>query len=403
MQCNNCGSPLNGNETMCPVCGAQLMVNYGQGVPMGNGIEQPMGQVAPQPVQNMGMGQATPYQGQAPQYNQNMPYQEQAMPQYNQPMDYNGQQMPEAPVQNVGMPQSPAQIPEQPLPNQYQAQQPVEMMPQQGMPQQVIPEQPYPQMGAMPSMPLPPTNDASLAANTEEKNDKNKLLYILIIAIIAIGLIIGGITIASSISGNKSNQTPTPSPTPSEEPVPVDTTASYGGYSFNIPDGYTTTEDENYGLIFNNGEIAYSIKVDYTNNFDAYKKSFTQNYPTQASSLELSYETTPYLILQMANESTQTKALHYVMSPNTSTTFVGAIVRKDKKPGEMKDLKVLTDLLTTATLTNDNPIAGNDLDNGKDGIISIPTTYTPFIFPEDTNTETNTNTNTDAQTQTTTQ
>ena len=329
MQCNNCGAQLNGTETMCPMCGAQInMMNY--------------------QATQMGMNQNIP-QGNNQNYNQQM------MPQANVVGQNN----------NNGLPL-----------NQEQ------MNPNNNMMGNTF-QQP---MISNSQMPIPAMNNASLASPTEEKKD-NKLV-ILILAVVAIGLIIAGIVIAISLPEPAPVVTPIPTPTETPEATPTNI-IKYGGYTFTILDGYTTKEDNDYGLIFMNDRIAYSIKVDYTNNYDYYKESLKKLYPTQASTLELSYEQTKYLILQMASETTGIRSLHYVKSANEKTSFVGAIVRKDGKPGEMSDLKDLTDLLNNATPPTEELTPGNEFDSGITGIVNLPTSYTPFVFKEAESQETN--------------
>ncbi|MBR2828479.1 MAG: hypothetical protein IKE70_04540, partial [Bacilli bacterium] len=245
MQCYNCGSALNGTETMCPMCGAQL--NQYTNQPMQNGMNGQMGNMG-QPNQMM-QNQTIPEQ--APMMEQNMSMNSMQQYQQGMPMNQNEFAYYAQNGNNVG----------------YQNQT------NMGFP--TAPNQ-------MGQMPVPPMNEISLASETEEQPKVSKTMLIIIFASAALFIILG---IVLAITTPKEEEEPviTPTPTPTETTTPIQSsTVNYGGYTFNILDGYTTKQDEKYGLIFNNGNIAYSVKVDYTNNYNTYKQILSQNYPTQA-------------------------------------------------------------------------------------------------------------------------
>ena len=342
MQCYNCGSPLNGNETMCPMCGAQLNQNMNQPMQVGmNGQMTNLTQTN-QMMQSPGMSQQPQMMG----HNMGMD----SMQQYPQgmPMNPNENAYFQQNTNTGGYPNQ-SNMGFSPMPNQ------------------------------MGQMPIPPTNEPSAASSTEEKPKVSKTMIIIILASAILFIILG---IVLAVLSPKEAEEPTPTASPTQTPdIVVPTKANYGGYTFDIPEGYTTSQDETYGLIFNNGTIAYSVKVDYTNNYDSYKQSFIQNYPQQAQSLELAYNDTSYLILQMESSDKQMKTLHYVKSANENTTFVGAIVKKDKTAATMNDLKDLTTILSSGITTEENN-TGTEKDSGKDGIINLSTNYYSFIFQE---------------------
>lgn len=334
MQCYNCGSPLNGNETMCPMCGAQLNQNWNQPMQDGmNGLMVNAGQPN-QMMQNQGMPQQTTMMGQ----NVGMD----SMSHYQQgiPMNSNGNNGGYPSQNNMGFPSAP---------------------------------------NPMGQMVIPPTNGASAASSTEEQPKVSKTMLIIIFASAVLFIILGIVIAVLSPKEEPSKEaTPTPVQTPDDVSNMI---SNYGGYSFEIPEGYTTIQDENYGLIFNNGTIAYSVKVDYTNNYDSYKESLAKKYPTQAANLELPYNDTSYLILQMESDDKQIRALHYVKSVDSTTSFVGAIVKKDKTPANMEDLNDLTLILSSGIKMGEDNI-GTELDGGKDGIVSLPTDYSAFTFQD---------------------
>ncbi len=402
MLCTKCGTLLKENEKTCPICGA---INNNVQPP--KSVEQPVPVVEPvKPVEEKVNTVIDPVKT-VPQddiFDNTLVQQ----PVFATPNDgyisragrepIYGSNYPEQGVQNMGAnsfnSQAPTINPDE-VAKATRMQEPTEKRPTA---YETIGEEEVKEISA---------SVVKAASPTEEKEKKKGGSgKVLIFLIIIVGLVVAGFIITKNLFPEKEkiNPTPTSTPEPTVAPIEDPTIANYGGYSFKIPEGFTKKEDSTYGVIFSNDTIAYSVKIDYTNTYATYKEELAKIYFDQADSLEVTYETTTYLILQEKDETTNTRALHYVYKATDDISFIGVIIRKDKEPGQMDDLKVLTELLNGSEAYEKNLKPGNKYDSGIGGIITLPTNYaSSFIFEESTTEETPSVTETPTVTETTTE
>ena len=212
----------------------------------------------------------------------------------------------------------------------------------------------------------------------------------MVIFVLAIILIIVGVVMTLTSSKSTANpKNDTEKTTTQENPITDGTTTTedvtsnetlYAGYSFNAPEGYQTEENNEYGLVFNNGEVAITIMIDATNSFDTYKSEFTTKFPGQASTLEKTVGERNYINIKHLTSEQTLKGIEYISPANDNYSFVGLIVRNDGLEADDSNYQVLNNILDNATSTDGTIKAGDDLDAGKLGTKIFNIDLTKFNF-----------------------
>lgn len=324
MFCINCGKEVNENTAFCPFCGAK-MDNAGQ-------------PVAPQQVEEL-----TPAA-------EPTPVAEQPAPVAEQP--------------------APTPVVEQPAP---------------------VAEQPAPTAPTTPTIEPNPSVQPAVAPTTQpttgvpgaptQGNGKNKTLILIII--LAVVVVIGVVVIGKTFIGSKDKTEPT-TPTTTDnggnEPTTVadnTNTASYMGYTFTLPDGFTDKTDAKFGLVITNGTVGYSIKIDFSNSYDTYLDAFMKKYPTQAANIEKTVSGRKYIIAQLTED--QYKASQYITEANSGETFIGMTMNKTNTI-EYSDYQTLTTILDSSKKSGSSFAAGDANDPGTNGPVSFDVDRSAFGF-----------------------
>ena len=217
------------------------------------------------------------------------------------------------------------------------------------------------------------------------------VIFVLAIILIIVGVVMT-ITSSKSATAPNNNNNNTEKTTTQENPVTDNSTTTtndenvdanrtlYAGYSFITPEGYQLEENNEYGLVFNNGEVAITIMIDASNNFDTYKSEFTTKFPGQADTLEKTVGDRNYIIINHLTPEQILKGTEYIAAANNNYSFVGLIIRKDGIEPDSSNYEVLNNILDTATSTDEVIKAGDDLDVGKLGTKIFNIDLTKFNF-----------------------
>ena len=231
--------------------------------------------------------------------------------------------------------------------------------------------------GVAPVQPAVPT-----AAPTPDAKPKDNKTIILIIAlvVVAIAAVIlyfalfatTGSESSSPSSGNNGGNTKEVSTTKEE-------TVDYAGYTFTIPDGYTSKTDSQYGLVINNSTLAFSISVDYSHKYDEYKTALVAKYPDQADKLVANVDGREYLILVLT-DTDGSKGSEYITKAHDSSVFIGMLVKSDYQQATTTEFGELTKVIDSAKTGSTSFAAGDDIDVGKDGIKTYNFTKDSFKF-----------------------
>lgn len=352
MNCKNCGAQLTGTENVCPNCGT----------PVENNVQPQVTEQAPAAVEQPVVEQPVVEQPAIAPQEQPVAQPEMldAPAEQPQPVMVSPEEvMQQQPV--VEQPAAPAPVPT-----------PVEAQPAMVPPAVPTPAEPQPQIVS--TQPVAATGDG-------QKNNKTMILIIalVVVAIVAVAayfLLFGNSSESNSgadNSGNNSGNNPTEVSTTKEN------TVSYGGFNFEIPDGYRTEEDDEYGLIIGNSTTAFTIAVDYTNKYDAYKTALTTEYPDQAKDMVATIDGREYLALILTDED-GSQLTEYVTKASDSSAFVGIVAREDFTAPTTTEFSVLTKILDSATQGSTSFAPGDDADVGKNGIKKYTVNKGAFTF-----------------------
>ncbi len=269
-----------------------------------------------------------------------------------------GQQMPGMPQQM--MPGMPQQIPGMP--------QQMPGMPQQPMGPQMTPvgygQQPM-TMGVMPEQPA-----------EEVKPPKDNKMLVILLAVVAIAAIGVGIFLLLT-----DEEEPTRSNNSSQEEYnePVSNTINYGGYTINVPSGYTAEINDYYGLMIKGATAIFTIGVDYTNDYNFYKTAFLNAFPTEAANMVKTIGSTEYVAVIITDPEGANGTQYMASTLDEKGTFVGMVVRSDYTPPTEAEFNTLNEMITTAVLQNEvSP--GDDDDYGKSGFKNFLSTYSKNQF-----------------------
>lgn len=404
MNCKNCGSPLTGAETLCPMCGFQVNAYNNQAPVAGAVPVQPMAGGQPvAPVQGVPtVVGASPVVVGAPempvggipempvdQPNVNVPVQPVPVSAPAQPAPMPAPTpIDPAVVSNVSQSMGTTQVNPMPVDNSQAMPTPVPVDPMavNGVVQQGVPDvsanpnmmaQPDPMAGGVqmqPQMQAQPQPQSLTNENQKQPKAGNKRQTILLIILVLciIGAVVYYVFIfpegSSSSSGGGGSSKNNGSDTSEVEVEKKEASASYGGYTFTIPDGFVAIEGDS-GLTISSYDTAYIIAVDYTNNLDAYKAAYLASNPQLATTLENTYFDRNYLLVGY-NAEDGSNGVNFVSSTSADNkeVFVGTVLKNGGVAPIPDDYSDLTTILNSAVVDSENSVkAGDALDAGKAG------------------------------------
>ena len=224
----------------------------------------------------------------------------------------------------------------------------------------------------------PATIPEAAPTNKKEKDNKGLIIIICIAIVVLLGIMVYFVVFAGGKSDNASQTTSTSEPTPADDTTQSSPTVNYAGYTFSVPATYKTKKSDIYGLIIYNDSEMFSIAIDYSNNYDAYKASLTQTYPELANSIT-TVSGREFIPLILTNEDSS-KATQYVTKKDETTTMVGLVLRSDKQPPTTSEFSDLASIIDSGMVNPSETVTpGDALDAGtRIGIITY--TVDPSVF-----------------------
>lgn len=226
--------------------------------------------------------------------------------------------------------------------------------------------------GVQPAMAQPNVSNAGAGTNVTQSGGNNNKTIILVVVLVLVVLVgIGGglfVFLGKDKSGTSSNQGDKTQEVSTNQAK--ENTVSYGGYTFTVPDGYTSQLDTEYGVVMNNGSIGFSIAVDYTNSFEAYKAAFAQTYPTLINDALATIGNRNYLVV-VSPDAEGNMISEYVTEAGTGSVFVGVVLRSDATGATAAEYSALTNVLDSANNSSTNFAAGDNQDIGKNGVVDF--------------------------------
>lgn len=191
----------------------------------------------------------------------------------------------------------------------------------------------------------------------EEPPRKDNKIFAIVIFIIAVAAIAVGVFLA--ITDKNDNKLP-------KEEQPTENIVEYAGYTFHFPLTYQYQLKDKLGFVVTDSKYnIFTIALDYTNTYEAYKKAFTDKYPNEnvvASSGGREY------LKAVIQDSEGHYGLQYVTLTSEKTAcYIGMIVKPDYSKVVDNEIYVLDEFLDKAEKTREVE-AGTEEDMGRDGI-----------------------------------
>lgn len=243
-----------------------------------------------------------------------------------------------------------------------------------------------PGTGSMPANGVgAPTNPVQ---NQTPANGGNKTTIMLVVALVAVVVIAVGVFFflsnkqdSAKPAANEPSSKDSSTETPKTDPVGTNTsnTVTFGAYTFTLPDGYIYETADNILAIANADDtFAFSITLDYTNSFEAYRQYYAQKYPSIINDAAVTIGSRNYIIFAITDEQGNNVS-QYVTSMQSGGTFVGIVAHADNSQVTTADYQIVTAVLDSAK-SSGTFAAGNDDDAGKNGIIDYDHKKTGIVF-----------------------
>ena len=218
----------------------------------------------------------------------------------------------------------------------------------------------------------------SSEATTKPKNTGAKVGVIIFLVVLVLGIIAWAVLTRMVDSYLYGNQKESPdnqevsSPSESTNPSPSAKSkntkkVSYAGYDFRYATDYTVKDMNETGLVFQNNDLAFSVKVDYTHSFRDYKSYLQDIYgkeQTEKSIEKLDNKT--YIFFYQQDTSTGEVAYVYATETDDHHVFVGLFALKSHGFPSLTDVQAIEDVLGTATVDSSFK-KKDDYDSGADG------------------------------------
>ena len=235
---------------------------------------------------------------------------------------------------------------------------------------QPTPEQP----GSAQPTPEQPGSAQPVPAQQPAGNKGGKTILIIVLAVVVVLLIVLCVVFGLKALGSKSDDGGNTSGGEVEDVEPstvsdAANTASYNGYKFTVPDGFTTEEDAKYGLKFLSSTLVFSVLEDSTNTFTDYYNAFVAEYPSEADRLVQELEGHKYILL-LITDTNGDSAVQYVYDSNEGFIFSGILGNSTLSRPTDEELVTLHKVLTSAKRSS-SFAPGDAVDSGKDGLIKL--------------------------------
>ncbi len=175
----------------------------------------------------------------------------------------------------------------------------------------------------------------------KERKKTSPIIIILLVLFIILGILYFLAftdfkpTNSSNTTNNKSSNTNTQD----------DGRTSYGGYKFDIPEGYSVRKTKN-GLEIKGTNVFYTIGIDYTNYYETYKQTLCAKYNISPEDASKTRKDRKYLIY---NVEENRKGTLFVTDATYGLTVAGVIIRKDNQFATEEDINFALDLIDKAT------------------------------------------------------
>ncbi len=191
----------------------------------------------------------------------------------------------------------------------------------------------------------------------EEIPKKDNKMYAIIAFVIAVAAIAVGVFLI--ITDKNDNIVP-------KGEQPTENVVEYAGYTFHFPLTYQYQLKEELGFMVTDSKYnTFTIALDYTNTYEAYKNYFASKYPNEnivASSGGREY------LKAVIQDSEEHYGLQYVtITPDGKACYIGFIVKPDYSKVVDNEIYVLNEFLDKAEKTEEIE-AGAEEDMGRDGI-----------------------------------
>lgn len=182
---------------------------------------------------------------------------------------------------------------------------------------------------------------------TDIKKEHKKIppiVFVIIFLFAALGLLYFLAFSNFSISENQNNT----STEKKEKKTKVkdDGKRSYGGYRFEIPEGYGVKSTKT-GLEYKGTDLYFTIGVDYSNYYRKYKEVYSAEYNIPIEQATKEWNKKKFLIFNITENNNNGTV--YVKKGTYGTTFVGVIIRKDNRFATAEDYNIVFQLLEDAT------------------------------------------------------
>lgn len=377
MFCKNCGAQLDGTENVCPTCGTPVEKD----TPV---VEQPVvSDVQPvqaEPVVTDVQPEAVAAAVEQPVIESAEPVMESVEPVVTEVQPVTPEITPVTPEVQPEVPTMPEATPVSPEAVAAVAPEPtLQSMPEAPAP--VVPAVAEPTMPAEPVVPaqpgIAPAQPAPVATAPAKKNTTTIILIAVLGALFVIAIIV--VLFLFVLKPQSSTPTPTGGDNPTEISTGNENRESYGGYSFEVPDGYQTKVSADYGLMFYNSDIAMSVMVDYSHSYSDYKAAVQQKYPDQYASAIATVDGREYIALILTDTDGK-KSTTYMTKADNDVTFIGMVANSNYTAPTKVEFSVLTGILDSAKTGSSSFAAGDDNDAGKDGIKDFTFDKDKFTF-----------------------
>ena len=230
---------------------------------------------------------------------------------------------------------------------------------------------PQPPVGEVAPTPTPaPTQQPVQQTNTNQ-GGLNKNIIIIVAGVLVFLALIG--VIIWLVLGNltkKAETKPTDGNVVEKEVSQNQNSVVYNGFKFNIPEGYESEENSEYGLLIYDDSIVYTVLIDYTNSYDQYKAELVKIYPDQKDNMELNVGNRKYLGMVYQNETATGYYTQYATAVD-NTVFTGIIMKQSQAKPEISDFSNFNEILDNAKKSSSTFSPSESEDAGTEGILDL--------------------------------
>ncbi len=181
---------------------------------------------------------------------------------------------------------------------------------------------------------------------SKKDSDKGTIIFFAVVIVIIVAFLI--LFLVLTIVNNDEEELKGVD-TPDNTGIEIRKGISYSGYDLNIGNEYNYMFDDEYGVIFGNDKVAFTLEIDHDKNFDDAKNQIMQQNPGRTD-IFMDVNGKAYIAYKVQSE--QNNYFVYLTSGPNNELWGGFAMKRDTTLATNDDFMLLNNVITTSKIVD---------------------------------------------------